>query len=207
MMMDYTYIPDSFNYKYIKERFDQKNSFLDLQIKYKMGFEKFLLSHLDMEKISRELVSVGFAIPKIEDTTANFYRKFSQLGNPYIYIRNNYHVERLTDEELAILNSNPTSEFFSKTFPKVMFEDGKTVFYGIPRVETECDAKSITFEFAFDKVACQTMEEIISIEDAIERCKAAIKAQLQDRYGLPISFVVYTGIPKLFPKDAIDKII
>lgn len=205
--MEFKYIPDTFNDEEIIKRFGSKENFVELQVKYKQQFESILLPFLKPVELSSLIQSQNVKIPVIEDTQANFYRRFSMLQNPYLYIRNNYHVEKLTDEEIKTLESQTISqEYFARTFERVLYEEGDITFYGTPRDETACPTRSITFEFAYDQVKCESIEHLINIEKVIEEIKTAINANMQAT-NMPVSFMVYNGIPKQFSIDETSKII
>lgn len=197
--MEYKFIPDTFDYEIIKHKFGSFDRFTTSQILYKQRFEKILASLLDIDKL-QALADVE--IPVIEDSNANFYRKFSMFNDPYIYVRNNYNVERLTTEEISVLeNSTEISrDFLMRTFEKVMYEEGDFTFYGTPRRETECPSKSIVFEFAYDQVKCTSIEQLMIIEVIIEKRETMISDKMQN-INIPCSFVVYKGIPKIYPLD------
>lgn len=118
-------------------------------------------------------------------------------------MRNNYKVENLSKLELEMLEGTPKTEFFLNTYGKVMFESGDVVFYGIPNDVTKAQARSITFEFAYDQVKCQSVEELRLIEDSINRCRDIIATRLKSQ-SIPVSFVIYNGIPKHFSDDQLS---
>lgn len=198
--MDYKYIPDTFDWEKIIRMFGSKEKFLETQIKYKKGFEKVLAQFLDIEEINGVFSSLKICVPRIEDSKTNIYRNYSMFACPYVYVRNNYKVENLSKLELEMLEGTPTTEFFLNTYGKVMFESGDVVFYGIPNDVTKAQARSITFEFAYDQVKCQSVEELRLIEDSINRCRDIIATRLKSQ-SIPVSFVVYNGIPKHFSDD------
>ncbi len=197
--MEYKFIPDSFDDEAIEQRFGTRERFTNLQIKYKQKFESLLLPFLKIGDLMAMIQSQNVEIPLIDDSKANFYRGYSMLQNPYIYVRNNYHVENLTNEEIAILERQDIIplEFFTKSLERVLFEEGDITFYGTPRDEVACPSQSLVFEFAYDQVKCESVEQLIEIEKVIEQCKLFIRNNLA-RTNIPVSFVVYDGIPKIF---------
>ena len=205
--MDYDYIPDTFDDISIIKKFGSKQNFLEAQIKYKRAFESFLLPYLNVTRIREVLATADVEIPQIEDSVSNFYRCYSALETPYIYVRNNYHVENLSSEELQVLESEPSREFFESTYPKVLFEKGDMVFYGTPLVENEVPAHSITFEFAYDQVRCQSIDQLKKIEEIIKECQKIISSNMQEKAKIPASFVTYDGIPKQFQVGEPSKIV
>lgn len=197
--MEYKYLPNTFNFQSILLRFGTIERFTELQIKYKQQFEHLLFPILKIDELQAIIQSASTTIPVIDDAAANFYRAHSMLQNPYIYVRNNYHIEALTDEELETLNSQNdiSPEFFKSTFDRVLFEEGDIIFYGTPRDETMCRAKCIAFEFAYDQVKCESVEQLVKIEKVIARCKEALERNMQSA-NIPVSLMIYNGIPKRF---------
>lgn len=58
--------------------------------------EKLGLSRLDRRLEER-------SIPAVQETEKNFYQKYEVSGMKYLYLRSYIHIERLTQEEAAIL--------------------------------------------------------------------------------------------------------
>ena len=106
--------------------------------KYKAIFSDYIIKTLGLEQIDKALAenSMGFiSVPEEEKTD---YQKDSPLGLKFIYLRNEFHIDRLSDEELQ--NFEAGDEFAEKTvletFERVISKN---------EINSDEDRKVITF--------------------------------------------------------------
>ena len=193
--MKYKYLPNSYNDNLIIEKFENYDEFVNMQILYRTIFEKYLLKYVNFKDFDAKI-----DIPIIDDQFYNFYHKYSILGSNYIFVRNNYHVENLTNEELQELrNMNDCDvEFLKKTLSKVMFEEGDYVFYGSPIRSNEVESNKIVIEFAYDQTKIKTIEELKKIEKTIVEIRKEIEDKLTILFDSKPAFLVYNGIPDYY---------
>lgn len=201
--MKYTYIPQSFDESKILTKFANQEAFLQTQIKYKTLFEQYLATTVDFVKMERIIQGSGLEIPKIAKRDNNFYYFYSSLGSEYFFVRNNYHVENLTQEEIMELQSgrNITEGFLKATFQKVLFEEGDKTFFGIPRSETMAKSKSLVLEFAYNQKKCTTISQLNSIEELSSRCLSALGKEIEGKLGIECSFLTNNGMNDLFSSN------
>lgn len=102
--MKIEYLPDTYDKKRIEENGWTEEQFLSLQEKYRTDFIHDLLDTIDIDKIKSIITSCPSTIPVIEDQEYNFYHR-SAIIDKYLYVRNNIHIERLSQEELEELYS------------------------------------------------------------------------------------------------------
>lgn len=201
--MKYKYIPNNFKRKDILENFSSEDEFIECQSKYKLEFEKLLVKQFDIKSIVDYVDSQENYIPKMLDKDYNFYHKFSGLGSDYIYIRNNYHVERLSKEEIKTLLTSdilPIS-FFNNNWYKVLFDGvGKSV-YGIPLAETILDSQSLIFEFAYNQLECRDVVQLEKIDSLISKVNSLLKNKF-DGMNIATSYLTYNGVTDLFYDDS-----
>lgn len=197
--MKYKYIPNNFKRKDILEKFSSEDEFIKCQAKYKLEFEKLLVKQFDIEPIVDYVDSQKNYVPKMSDVDYNFYHKFSGLGSDYIYIRNNYHVERLDRGEIKTLlkEESPSVSFFNNNWYKVLFDGvGKSV-YGIPLAETILNSQTVIFEFAYDQKKCKDLVQLNQIDNLIDSVKTQLKQRF-DKANIATSYLTYDGITDLF---------
>ena len=191
------YIPDSYDYKKLEEMGISSEEFLNLQVKYREGFETYLKDLIDFNEINSYILTKG-ELPKVDDEDRNFYHKYSTLGSNYIFLRSNVHIERLTPEEINILKLNPTSEFYQKTYDRVLFETTEEVniMIGSAIPEHIVKGRSIIIEFSHD-MKKENSEQMIKADEISKYLK-----DLLEKYGearnIPISFLEYKAIPDSF---------
>lgn len=205
--MKYTYIPDTYN---VKKIFDNNldDVFVDIQVAYRKIFESLLSKVINFKEIDKYIEESKIDIPVVDDFDYNFYHKYSTLGSKYVFLRNNIHIENLSDIELSELrvSENLDFDFLKRTISKVIFEDGDLSFFGPPMDETKVSSKSMVFEFAFDQKKCKSIEQLDLIENAIQKINTYIKKNIEENLKIPVSFIVYRAIPDLYFNDELKKI-
>lgn len=202
----YKYIPDTHDQRKIDGRFSDNEEFVKTQKEYKSLFENYLYDELNFEAINLYVMSRRLDIPVIQDHDYNFYHDGSGLRNQYIYVRNNYHVERLSDEDLETLRSgNADEEYLKRTMASVLFEEPDKAFFGPATLDYLADSESIVFEFAFDQKRVETIEELNKIKLLKEDSFKVIGDQMQKSLQIPVSFFTYNGIPEMFKKERVEQ--
>lgn len=156
------YIPDTYDYNLISDKFGDMNNFIMYQKKYKTLFERYLNTKIDLEKIEEYIQSQDVYIPRIKDEEYNIYHQDSKLPSGYIYVRNNYHIENLSTEKIERLKKEEImdEDFFLSTFQEVLFEKEEKVSYGTPLQKNILDSDSIVFEFAYNLLECKDINQI-----------------------------------------------
>ena len=195
--MKYIYVPNSYDYTIIEEKYNN-DEFVDLQVKYRNYLENFLNNFIDFKKVDQKINEV-INIPKNEDAEYNFYHKFSTLGSDYIYLRNNYHIENLSDDEVNVIKNNKIDfEFLNKTISKVIFEKGDKSFFGTPILDNLCNSKGLVFEFSYNQLKLKEVKEFKMIDQIIEELTNFLKKNLGEKLNIPVSVISYNGIKDLY---------
>lgn len=198
--MKYQYMPDSYNWELLEKKGINIEDFLKLQKKYRTGLENVLKKFIDFEEIDRNIEQDGLDIPVVLDEEQNFYRRFSTLNSKYVFLRNNFHIENLTEEEIRQLihNQAVSIDFLNQTLSRVIFEEGDYTLFGPSSKKELVKSKSIVFEFAFDQKKCKEFDQLMRIEDTYENVFNKIQEKLKPNLNIPISFHTYRAIPDLF---------
>lgn len=204
----FKYVPDTYNYKLIKEKFIDEQQFLQCQVTYKKQFESFLCKYINFNQIEKYIQSMNFDIPRVKDEDYNFYHKFSNIGSNYIYLRNNYHVENLDNDEIQELlqGEKLNDDYFGKTLKKVLFEKGNSTFMGTPMDETNVQSQSIIFEFAFNQKECTSVEQLKKIKEVSKECFKMIGTCINEKFDISVSYLIYNAIPDIFYSSNNDNV-
>ncbi len=211
-MRKFIYIPNTYNENLIRNRKINENDFIAYQIKYRESFEILLKQMINFSKYDQYIYSLGINIPIVEDHDYNFYHKFSTLGSNYIYLRNNFHIENLSDEEINVIfncinnHSMLDSDFLNKTYPKVLFEQGNQAVFGLTNFDNILNSKSIIFEFAYDQAKCTDVEQYKNISDAINSVIGSLKKEMASKTKIPISTLVYKAVPDIYYQTPPSKV-
>lgn len=197
--MEYVLIPNSFNRDLLNNLSDDE--VLELQNKYRNCIEEKIKGIIDFKKVDDQINKMVY-VPRLEDKEYNYYHKFSTFPSNYIFLRNNYHIERLSEDELEQLkNGSVDDEFLKNTFEKVLYEDGNFTYYGSPIDSYLAASKSLVIEFAYDQVEIETIEELQNVDKIIGIISDELKAKIEDSLGVPVSVIIYNGIPDLYKNN------
>lgn len=202
--MKYIYVPDSYNSSMIETKFQNEEEFLSMQVLYRKYFESLLRRFIDFKQIDEYIQKKQVVIPKVRDGEYNFYHKYSNLESDYVFLRNNFHVENLSSEELEFLKKSSTAndvDFLRQTFSRVIFEEGDATFFGTPSSSTEVKSKSVVFEFAYDQTECVDLKQLKAIEEIMREVFTQIEEYMKKCFNLPVSFLVYKSIPDLYYRE------
>lgn len=199
----YTYIPDTYNYNNIEAKFESMDSFIEYQNKYKTKFEEYLYKLINFNEIDAYIKSQDVYIPRVLDENYNFYHSKSGLKSSFIFVRNNIHLENLSDEDIKSLieNDQIDDDFFNRTYKSVLHEDGDKCFFGTPRDSTLAPSDSIVIEFAYNINNCDDLEQLSKIKEVINYSFDFLKKEFATKTDIKVSFVVYDAIRDIFDKS------
>ena len=78
--------------------------FFTLQALYRNVLEAEIISKYDLRLYDDAIGDSSFQFRAEQPERMSFYQKYSTLDTRYIYLRNNIHIERLSEEQLALLD-------------------------------------------------------------------------------------------------------
>ena len=183
--MLYQYSPSSYYERDMNKLTLSDQEFVDCQVKYRAAIEKKLKEKINFQEIDREMEE--HQVPIINDMDYNFYHKFSTLDSKYVFLRNNYHIERLAPEDLKYLqaclknNQELSDEFLKRTFETVLYETGDLAMLGVPLDEN-----------------MEVFMYILSYYD--EQLKSKLMGEIEKLFQVPISIHLYNGYGDVFKK-------
>ena len=183
--MKYNYVPDTYDRDLIKEKFKDDDEFLKCQLEYKKAFESILNKVYDFSGIDEKVNSDGL-VPKP------------------IFLRNNFHVERLDKEDIENLkNGIITQDLFNRTLPDVIFEGGDETFIGQPVDKNLVKSKSLYFEFGYNEYDVNDYELVEQIENKRDQIAGEIEEALKGKIGIPISFITNDSLSTMLNEDGL----
>ena len=190
------YIPDTIDLKKIIEKFKSENNYNDYQIKYKNCIEEIVNAYVDFASVNEIINSCGIKLKTIGDYDYNIYHKHSLLECEYLFIRNNMHVENLSDKELDILKSNSINEdFIKKTLDKVIHEDEKFLAYGDDPNNLKFTG-GLIFEFAYDSTELSN-DDRAKVADYIKQVFVKINEGMKE-LSIVSNYTIYDKDPDYF---------
>ena len=112
--------------------------FLDLWSKYYSFLLEYINRKVNLNKYDKEMESLN----KVPAEEKDIYQSLAEeKGLSYIYVRNNVHVERLSSEEIEVLNNNneyneEVEKLIASTYGRLIVENhgepGTTINFGPP---------------------------------------------------------------------------
>ncbi len=115
--------------------------FLDLWTKYYSFFLQYINRKVDLNKYDKQMEKFD----KVSTEEKDIYQTLSdEIGLSYIYIRSNVHVERLSAEEIEVLNNNneyneEIEKLIDSTYQRLIVEKhgepGTVINFGPPSPE------------------------------------------------------------------------
>lgn len=198
------YNPDTIDLEKLKEKGIDPSLFLKMQVKYRESFEFILKQYVFFQQFDEEIERKN--VPALSFSSIDFYHQYSTLGSKYLFLRNNFHIERLDDEELQVLrlslfdDKHLSIAYLQKTFLRVLFEEEEHIFVNTPILANAVLAKSFIIEFSYDLLSCKDVSQIKEIEKMITNIFQRLKNTFSKKTNIPVSFVIYTATPDLFQK-------
>lgn len=176
---------------------------------YRIGFSKYLLEKLDLQTYDDELKENEMNFIPCDEEHKTDAQKKDELKLNYIFVRNDVHVERLSDEQQAVLRRQDLGGVYSNEAMDIIEETYVDVM-GYKKIESEEDKTAKTFydeQFepvfvTFDTIVIKiaTMHEYdkngnyvnkeheYEKEEALEKYAANMEKKLQGKLGnIPIS--------------------
>lgn len=205
--MKFDYAPDTYDYNVLNEKKVSDSEFVMMQLKVKEGIEHLLNGVADFKKVDNYIFSCVSDIPLCDDEDYNFYHYNSKLGSKIVFLRNNIHVERLSLEEMeivnqAIVNDLPLNTIFvEKIIEKVIYEDSDNIFLGTPLDKNLVNGKSIILEFAFNDLETTSLEQYKKIMKCFEISFKEIQRLIQNKYEYDVSYHLYDMFTPIVDKE------
>jgi len=161
---------NSLNYELIFEKglgTDNLNDkYFKLLNSYKSFFEQYVKEILPLELIDKNMKGSDLNFDKIKDEDKDFYQSTSTMNFSYIYLRNNFYVEKLSLEDIEFLMSknefdNDVREFIKRTYKNIInpYEEEKTVFYGPENQGYMCNSTDVVIGIRYDEFEQGTLSD------------------------------------------------
>lgn len=198
------------NYKSMPD--DLKDFYITLNCQYRALFIDYCLRNFDLKKYDDQICNSKFEFKRIQDKEMDIYQALSCEKLSYFYIRNNFYIERLTEDEKRFLydcfNKNfdipdiVKDDFIKKTYQKVIFEDvmnnGKvcSTNYGPPSYDYYYPNNSIIIGIRhdyFNEKELSTMEEYNEKEKFIVQvCRDFVNVN-SNKVDVPLNVANFDG--------------
>ena len=190
------YLPDTIDFKKIIEKFKSESIYNDYQFKYKNCIEEIMNAFVDFDSVNKIIDSIDIKLKTIDDYDYNIYHKHSLLESKYIFIRNNIHVENLSDEDLKVLKSSSINEeFIKRTLSSVLHEEDTFLPYGGDPNNLKFTG-GLIIEFAYDSTSL-SKDDKKKIADYIEKVFIKISEGMKE-LDIVANYTIYDKDPDYF---------
>ncbi|MDR2665481.1 MAG: hypothetical protein LBC21_04295 [Oscillospiraceae bacterium] len=180
--------------------------YLSLQARYKAAFYAYLDNAADISQYDGALSGGAYAFPAVPPDEQGVYQKYGSYGNKYIFLRNNFHIERLDTADLETLRgSEDLSGLVGRTYKDVIsvrYEDGDgdfTAIYdhgamsGITQAPNNALVIGIAYSWEFDysgKLVSLDGEK--AKEKIAHELKQKMESEISALLGIPVTVFVYS---------------
>jgi len=199
MLDQYLLFPDCHCAEEIAATGLSAGEYLELYRLYRQGTDCLLNEVVDIGLLNSWMASHGVTVPVCNDGDYNIYHQASALKNPYLFLRNNIYIERLSHEErreLAGYRNRPEEmgDFVLRTWKKVLCESdpgSEYQFSPFTLMESFAPGDAIVFEYAFDRLRCETVEQLRAMDAFIRESFSLITRRVGQVFGARVRYVVY----------------
>jgi hypothetical protein len=208
-------MPNSYDFELAREKglIGAENAltmdYIELQNDYKVAFFEYLDTEIRISGYDKALQQhiYGFVAADREDMT--IYQLYGSFGNKFIFLRNNFHIERLSKEDLSILrlprSRNALRDMAARTYKDiiaVVYEDGSPSFdaiydtgamSGVNSAPNDALVLGLRYEWEFDDDgALVSMENERQKEAYTAELAAEIADAITEQLGIPGTVFVYS---------------
>lgn len=163
---------------------EQKKNYLNLYSKYYLFFINYLNEIIDIKRIEKDITKVNNILKPVEIEQKDLYQSLSPYN--YIYIRNNFYIERLTQDELNILMNNNeyndiTKELIKNTYPKIInpyIDKDVDLLYGPDAKRFLSSSKNIVIGIRFNSKVESDKYSAIQIHNVKKLLLSTIKSTI-----------------------------
>ncbi|MDR1299901.1 MAG: hypothetical protein LBJ84_06620 [Oscillospiraceae bacterium] len=173
--------------------------YLSLQAEYKAAFYAYLDKAADISQYDGALSGSSYNFSAVSPDEQSVYQKYGSYGNKYVFLRNNFHIERLGADDLdALKTGGDLSGVIERTYKDVItvrYEDSADDFMAIYEFGAMSGASEapnnalvigIAYSWEFDDSG-----KLVSLDD--EKAKEAEVYELKLKMENDIS--TFLGIP------------
>ena len=136
------------------------DEYFELVNKYKNFFGRYLMELLPLERVDTNIKNSELNFIPVKDENKDFYQITNTLPLDYIYIRNNFYVEKLSKEDLDVLRSKDSlddevRQFIKRTYLTVInpYTNKQIIFYGPENGKHLCDSTDVVLGIRYDEFA------------------------------------------------------
>jgi hypothetical protein len=180
--------------------------YLSLQAEYKVAFYAHLDALADISQYDDALSGSSHNFSAVPPDEQSVYQKYGSYGNKYIFLRNNFHIERLGADDLdALKTGGDLSEIVARTYKDViavLYDGGGNDFIAIYESGAMSGASEapnnalvigIAYNWDFDDSG-----KLVSLDDEkakeaqVHELKLKIENDISTLLGIPATVFVYS---------------
>ncbi len=190
----------------IKSDEEMKNYLLIYSVYNKLLVE-FLIEKYYLKEVDKELEKRKDSFPEVTSSEKDLYQSLSEGYLKYFYLRNNIHIERLTNEQLnylfSIYQSNnleltpQNRQFIGDTYLKVILENptekGININYGPDNIKYYKPSNSIIVGVRYNQFQNLSSDEntFSSLEDKLHILTNFLEYRIKKESDIPFNIIEY----------------
>ena len=110
---------------------------------YRYAFSKFLLDKLDLKKYDEELMKSNMCFIPRDEAHKEEAQKIDQMGLQFFYIRNEVHIDRLSEEQKDVLRKQElNTQLTDETLQVIEKSYADVMGYEVINTESDKNAKT-----------------------------------------------------------------
>lgn len=203
------YDVETFNLDFLRDRkflVDNKftKEFLSLMIFYRQAFEAYISKFIDIQKCECIFKETIHEEIEVASSQRNIYQTASTFS--YFYLRNNVHLERLSEKELSFLKEKQQTglfddelfAFIKKTYKIVfcyslLYDSNDLIHYEYTFESLYVENASLLFHIQYDiflKKRDNFKEFFFQVQEASQVFKNELK-KLSSNFDVPVYIEIY----------------
>ena len=181
---------------------EEKENHLKRIETYHNALINMLIKTLDLTKLEEDFSKSKNAFRPISEEEQDLYQQMSSDKLKYLYLRNNIYVERLSEEELKILDNNKNEEVYplvQETFKTVIndYPDKQMITnYGPDANDFYTQSSNIIFGIRVDDTffpeGVNKVELIMNREFELDFLKHYLETKIKDNCQIDGTVIKYT---------------
>jgi hypothetical protein len=187
----------------------ENQTYLKLESVYRAAFNAYLDSAGALAETDQAIAGSTTSYPRITSKKLHVYQRFGSFGRKYIYLENDFYIERLSTDDLDLLK-HPTKEdlpaimeMVERTYKDVIITQGNTALsltelsYGANPAFSVANG-TVVLAIGYDSNASDwTQEEYDKYNDWISQQANSLQTTLTKQLGCTVAVFLNEGLGKV----------
>lgn len=171
---------------------------------YKLYFEQYLKELLPLNLIDENMKKSDLSYTKVNDDDMDFYQSTSNMDLSYIYLRNNFYVEKLSNEDIEFVlgqkeYNDEVKEFIRRTYKNVInpYDEDRLIFYGPENQIHMCNSSDVVLGIRYNEFEQGTLsdsefeERFFKQKQLINQLSSVLEIAGESQFNMSIRCIQY----------------